>query len=166
MCPFHLKGKCKKGKDCNMSHAGPAGKGGQGGGGSPGGDGKGGKKGAPPGGGAGGGKGDKGKQTPKGGGKTAEEKKKYPCYPFADGRCRHQASPEKCSFAHRELTAEEKKAKAEYLAKRATSPAPSHPSADTQVCPAWLQGDCPLGSKCKNKHPKKQKGKGVAAAGS
>ena len=84
--------------------------------------------------------------------------KKYPCYPFSEGRCKHQNNPEKCKFAHRELTAAEKKQRDQYKAARATSPAPPTQS-EAEVCPSWLKGDCPLGKKCKNKHPKKLKGR-------
>ena len=73
------------------------------------------------------------------------------------GKCQHMKNPEKCRFAHRDMTPEEKKQRDEYNARRATSPAPST-TQDAEVCPMWLQGDCPLGNKCKNKHPKKLKG--------
>ena len=158
VCPFHLKGKCKKGKDCDMSHAGPPGKGKAGDGGK-------GKKGAPPGkGGEGGkdaGKGKKGAPPGKGG---KAGWKQYPCYMFQDGKCKHQANPEKCKWDHRPLTAEEKKSRQEYTASRTASPAPSSQGAQAETCPAWLNGDCPLGKKCKNKHPKNQKGKNAKPA--
>ena len=81
-----------------------------------------------------------------------------PCYPYSLGKCRHQNNPEKCNFVHRDLTPAEIKTRDEYLAKRATSPAPAQQ--ETRVdCPAWLKGDCPLGDKCKNKHIKKKKGR-------
>ena len=162
ICPYFQKGNCKKGDACNMVHPGSQGQGK-------------GKK-AEDKGGKAAGKGDKGgkkggkaktsaesakKGTPTGSSASrtpSQDTKRYPCYPFSEGRCKHQDNPEKCKFAHRELTAAEKKQRDQYKAARATSPAPPTQS-EAEVCPSWLKGDCPLGKKCKNKHPKKLKGR-------
>ena len=98
-----------------------------------------------------------------GGGRTsrsvsADARKKLPCFANLEGKCKHKDNPEKCSFAHRDPVGDELKQFEEYKARRATSPAPSTTN-DAEVCPAWLKGDCPLGKKCKNKHPQKLKGR-------
>ena len=67
-------------------------------------------------------------------------------------------NPDKCNYAHRDLIGDEHKKYEEYKASRATSPAPET-TQKAELCPAWLKGDCPLGDKCKNKHPKRLKGR-------
>ena len=137
-------------------------------GGKTGGGGGAGGKGNPPGKGGGGthgGGGGKGAKNPPGGKQAGTaETRKLPCYPASEGRCRHQHDPSKCKFAHRDLTAEEKRIKTEYDAKRNASPGPQV-AVPAEPCPAWMAGNCPLGDKCKNQHPKgKAKAKAKAKA--
>ena len=82
------------------------------------------------------------------------DKKKFPCYGFIAGTCKGEC---KFGYTHRQLTETEKPGYDKYLASRATSPAPTRTS-EAEVCPMWRKGDCPLGNKCRNKHPKAQKG--------
>ena len=82
------------------------------------------------------------------------DKKKFPCYGFIAGTCKGEC---KLGYARRQLTDSEKPGYEKYLASRATSPAPTRTS-EAEVCPMWRKGDCPLGNKCRNKHPKAQKG--------
>ena len=181
VCQKYLKGTCTKGDACKYTHpkgkeGSQKGKGDKGGGRGGGGGGGGGNA-APKGPGGKGGKGG-GKQggapaTPKGGGgqpasgnsgrpttpRSASQgnKKKFVCYQASLGKCPHMANPDKCNFIHRDLTEAEIKQRDEYLARRATSPAPSQTN-DAADCPAWLKGNCPLGRKCKNRHDDALKG--------
>ena len=157
LCPFHQKGHCRDGDRCKMKHADPVK--------NPKGDGKGGK------GGKGDGKNPKAKSkagAPGSGGKASGappassgnttprkvDKSKFPCYGFIAGTCKGNC---KFGYSHRQLTDSEKPGYEKYLASRATSPAPTQ-TTEAEVCPMWRKGDCPLGRKCRNKHPKAQKG--------
>ena len=112
-----------------------------------------------------GGGGGKGAKNPPGKGQAGTaETRKLPCYPASEGRCRHQNDPSKCKFTHRDLTAEEKRVKAEYDARRNASPGPQV-AVPAEPCPAWMAGNWSLGDKCKNQHPKgKAKAKAKAKA--